>query len=106
MESFLWTGTPLAVLREDWKIPEMNDILKISTSWQEISFFSNFSILVSMVLDPTGLVESSEDIMRAYLSLLLGLKKNNFELYFFKKSEKCLWEYLIITLVWEAMEKN
>ena len=62
----------------------MNDILKISTNLQEISFFSNLSILLSMLLHPAGLVESSEDIMKAILSLSLGLKRNNFELYFSK----------------------
>ena len=51
-------------------------------SWQEISFLSNFSILVGMLLGPTDLAESSEDIMRAISSLSVGLKKNNFELYF------------------------
>ena len=35
-----------------------------------------------MLLGPTDLVESSEDIMRAISSLSVGLKKNNFELYF------------------------
>ena len=61
----------LAILRAGRKTPEVNNILKISTSCQEISFLSNFSIL----LGPTDLVELSEDIMRAISSLSVGLKK-------------------------------
>ena len=53
----------------------MNDILKISKSCQEISFLSTFSIRVSMLLSPTDLIETSEDIMRAFSSLSRGLKK-------------------------------
>ena len=59
----------------------MNNILKLSTSWQKISFLSNFSILVGMLLGPTNLLESSKDIMRAISSLSSGLTKINFELY-------------------------
>ena len=53
----------------------MKDILKTSASWQEIPFYSNFSILVGILLGPTDLVESSEDIMTAISSLSVGLKK-------------------------------
>ena len=60
----------------------MNVILKISASWQEISFLSNFNILVGMLLGPTDLVESSEDMIRAASCLSVGLKKKIFELYF------------------------
>ena len=73
LESFLWTGTTLAILRADGKTPEVNDILKISASWQEISFLSNFNILVGMLLGPTDLVESSEDMMSATSCLSVGL---------------------------------
>ena len=65
-----WKEQP-AILRAGRKTPEVNNILKISTSCQEISFLSNFSIL----LGPTDLVELSEDIMRAISSLSVGLKK-------------------------------
>ena len=44
-------------------------------SWQETPFLSNLYILVQMLLDPTDLVESSEDIMRANSCLSVGLKK-------------------------------
>ena len=53
----------------------MNVILKISASWQEISFLSNFNILVGMLLGPTDLVESSEDMIRAASCLSVGLQK-------------------------------
>ena len=49
----LWTGTTLAILRADGKTSEENDILKILTSWHDISFLSNFNISVGMLLDPT-----------------------------------------------------
>ena len=42
-----------------------------------MSFLSNFSMS-----GPTDLVESSEDMMRAISSFLVGLKKKNFELFF------------------------
>ena len=48
---------------------------KVSGSWQEISFLSNFTILVGILLGTTDLVELSEDIMIAILSLSVGLKK-------------------------------
>ena len=60
----------------------MNDILKILTSWQETSFLSIFSVLVGMLLGPTDLVESREDMIRAISSLSVGLKKKKFELNF------------------------
>ena len=45
-----------------------------------------------MLLGPTDLVESSEDIMRAILSLSVGFKKKkNFEL-FFSDSRKSVYE--------------
>ena len=93
LESFLWTGTTLAILRADRKTPEVNYLLKISTNWHEISFLSNFTSLVGMLLGRTDLVESSEDIMRAILSLSVGLKKKrkNFEL-FFSDSRKSVYE--------------
>ena len=56
-----------------------------------------------MLLGSTDLVESSEDMKRAISSLSVGLKKKEFWVRFFRKSEKCLWEYLIFTLVWKGM---
>ena len=92
----------------------MNNKLKILTSWQEISFLSDFSILVGMLFSPTDLVESSEDILRAISSLSLGLeKKTFFWALFCRKNEKCLCDYFLFALVyflfafiWEAMEEK
>ena len=41
-----------------------------------------------MLLGPTDLVESSEDMMQAISSLSVGHKKKEFGVPFFKKSEK------------------
>ena len=106
LESFLWTGTTLVILRADGEAPDVNDILKTSASWQEISFLSNFNVLLGVMLGPTDLVESSEDMKRATSCLSVGLKKKEFWALFFRKSEKCLWEYLIFTLVWEGMQEK
>ena len=65
----------LAILWADGKTSEVNDVFKISTSWQGTSFLSKFNVLVGMVLGSTDLVESSEEIMRAILSLSVGIKK-------------------------------
>ena len=51
--------------------------MNISAILLEISFFSNFNIFVGMLLDPTGLFESSKDIF-CISDLLLGLRKNEF----------------------------
>ena len=53
----------------------MNGILKISISWQDVWFLSNFSFLLGMLLGPTNLVESSEHMMRAISYFSVGLKK-------------------------------
>ena len=46
--------------------------------------------------------------MRAISSLSVGLKKKEKEFWvlFSRKSEKCFWEFLIFTLVWEGMEEK
>ena len=107
LESFLWAGTTLAILRADRKTPEINTyILRISMSWHEISFLSNFSILLGMLLGPTDIVEWSGDMMRAISSLSVVQKKEFWALFFRKSELKCLWECLIFTSVWEAMEEK
>ena len=55
-----------------------------------------------MLLGLTDLVESSED-MRAISSLSVGLKKKESWALFFRKSEKCLREYLIFVNIVENM---
>ena len=56
-------GINLAVFRGVGYIPEEKERLKISTSRVEISFFSNFNILVGTLFGPEDLLSLSEDIM-------------------------------------------
>ena len=44
-------------------IPEENKRLKISTSCVEISFFSNFNVLVGVLFGTEDLLSLSKDIM-------------------------------------------
>ena len=50
-----------------------------------------------MLLNPTDLFESSEDIMFCISDLLVGLRKKELYYWFYKKSEKCLCEGLIFS---------
>ena len=43
-----------------------------------------------MLLGPTDLVESSEDIMRGISSMSIGLKKKEFSALCFRNCKKCL----------------
>ena len=52
----------------------MNKVLKISASWHELSFLSNFNILIGALFGPNDLVESIHDIMRSISSLPVELK--------------------------------
>ena len=45
------------------KTPEEKEILNISDSWLEMSFLSNFNILIGILLGPTDLLESNEDMI-------------------------------------------
>ena len=56
-------GITLAVFRGVGYIPEEKERLKISTSCVEISFSSNFNILVGILFGPGDLLSLSEDIM-------------------------------------------
>ena len=50
----------------------------ISANWLEISFFSNYNFFIGMLLGPTDLFESSEDIMFCISDLFVGLRKKEF----------------------------
>ena len=52
-----------AVLRFLRKIALITTKLKISTSWEEISFFESFKFHVGILLGPVGLFEFKEEIM-------------------------------------------
>ena len=73
MESFLCTGITLAVFSIEGKTPEEKEILNISDSWLEMSFLSNFNILVGILLGPTDLLESNEDMIFSISVLSVGL---------------------------------
>ena len=51
-----------------------NDILNTSANWLQISFLSNFNIFIEMLLGPSDLFESSEDIMFCISDLLVGVR--------------------------------
>ena len=63
-------GITLAVFRRVGCIPEKKERLKISTSCVEISFFSNFNILVGILFGPEDLLSLSKDIMEILLDCL------------------------------------
>ena len=55
-------------------IPEEKERLKISASCAEISFFSNYNILVAILFGPEDLL-SREDILEITSSLSVGVIK-------------------------------
>ena len=68
-------GIILAVFKGVGYIPEEKERLKISTSCVEISFFSNFNILVGILFGPEDLLSLSEYIMEITSSLSVGVIK-------------------------------
>ena len=67
----------LAVFKGAGYIPEEKERLKTSTNCIEISFFSNFNVLVVILFVPEDLLSLSEDIMEITSSLSLGVIKKN-----------------------------
>ena len=67
-------------------------------------FLRSFSILVGVLLGPVDLFESREDMILIISYLLVGLRKTESPDLFLRKLEKCLWEYLILSLVLAAMD--
>ena len=88
----------------DGKTPVEKETLKISESWVEISFLRSFSILVGILLGPVDLFGSREDMILIISYLSVGLRKKESSDLFLRKLEKCLWEYLILSLVLAAMD--
>ena len=70
----------LAVFKGVGYIPEEKERLKISTRCVEISFFSNFNILVRILFGPEDLLSLKKDIMEITSSLSLGVIKKDFKL--------------------------
>ena len=54
-----------------------------------MSFLSNFKTLVGILLGPTDLLESNEDITFSISLLSVGLTKKEILDLFLRKSEKC-----------------
>ena len=79
MESFLCTAINLAVFSIEGKTPGEKEILNISDSSLEMSFSkSNFNILVGILLGPTDLLESHEDMTFSISVLSAGLTKRKY----------------------------
>ena len=106
MESFLCTGTTLAVSSIEGKAPEEKETSNISNSWLEISFLSIFNALIRILLSPTDLLESNEDMIFSISVLSVGLIKKEILDLFLRKSEKCLCENEILSLVLLAIEEK
>ena len=71
-----------------------------------MSFLSNFNILVGMLLGPTDLLESNEDMTFSISVLSVGLTKKEILDLFFKISEKCLCKNEILSFVLVAIEEK
>ena len=71
-----------------------------------MSFLSNFNILVGILLGPTDLLESSEDITFSISALSEGLIKKEILDQFLRKSEKCLCENETLSFVLLAIEEK
>ena len=95
MESFLCTGITLAVFSIEGKTPEEKEILNISDSWLQMSFLSNFNILIGILLGPTDLLESNEDMIFSNSVLSVGLVKKEVSSIFEKIRKKFMWKWNI-----------
>ena len=106
MESFLCTGITLAIFSIEGKTPEDKEILNISGSWLEMSFLSNFNTLVGILLGPTDLLESNEDMIFSISDLSVAFTKKKILDLFLRKSEKCLCENEILSFALLAIEEK
>ena len=71
-----------------------------------MSFLSNFNILIGILLGPTDLLESNEDMIFSISDLSVGLIKKEILDLFLRKSEKCLSENEILSFVLPAIEEK
>ena len=69
-----------------------------------MTFLSNFNTIVGILLGPTDLLESSEDMIFSISVLSVGLEKKEILDLFLRKSEKCLCENEILSFVLFATE--
>ena len=70
-----------------------------------MSFLSNFNILVGILLGPTDLLESNEDMTFSISVLSVRFTKKEILDLFLKKAEKCLCEK-ILSFVLLAIEEK
>ena len=93
-------GITLTAFSIEEKMPEEKEILNISDSLLEKSFLSNFNILVGIILlGPSDLLESNEDMTFSISVLFVGLTKKEILDLFLRISEKCLCENEIFSFV-------
>ena len=71
-----------------------------------MSFLSNFNILVGILLGPTDLLESNEDMTFSISVLSVGLIEKEMLDLFLRKSEKILYENEILSFVLVAIEEK
>ena len=71
-----------------------------------MSFLSNLYILVGILLGPTDLLESDEDMIFSISVLSVGLIKKEVLDLFLRKSEKYWFENEILTFVLLAIEEK
>ena len=71
-----------------------------------MSFLSHFNILAGILLGPTDLLASNEDMTYSVSVLSVGLTKKEILGLFFRKSEKCLCENDILSFVLVAIEEK
>ena len=69
-----------------------------------MSFLNNFNTLVGILLDPTDLLESNEDIIFSISVLSVGLAGKEILDLFLRKSEKCLCENKRLSFVLLTIE--
>ena len=77
--------------------------LNMLVNCNEISFFNSFSIFVGRPLGPTDLLSYNDEIKLVILIELVGLKKKEFSLAFWRNSSNDLFEILTFALVFSAM---
>ena len=81
-------------------------MLNISGSWLEMPFLSNFNTLVGILLGPTDLLESNDDMIFIISVLSVAFTKKKILDLFLRKSEKCLCENEILSFVLLAIEEK
>ena len=74
----MYGGIALVVFSIEGKMPEEKETLNISDSGLEMSFLSNFNILVGILQGPTDLLEYNEDMTFVFLFYLWDLQKRKY----------------------------